>query len=109
MILCLKSILENNIKRVNKIMARLNPFIISSPEPKVSVRPSTFSIISSETTGPIEITTGPIEIKFHMGEQKFVQNGPGQMTKMAATPIYGKNPLKVFSRTRRLMNWGLGM
>ena len=32
------------------------------------------------------------------------------MTKMAATPIYGKNPLKViFSRTKRLMTFGLGM
>ena len=30
------------------------------------------------------------------------------MTKMAATPIYGKNPLKIFSRTRRLMTLGLG-
>ena len=30
-----------------------------------------------------------------MLEQKFVQkNGPGHMTKMAAEPIYGKNPLK---------------
>ena len=27
-----------------------------------------------------------------MGERKFVQNGLGHMTKMAATPIYGKNP-----------------
>ena len=24
-------------------------------------------------------------------------NGPGHMTKMAATPIYGKNPLKISS------------
>ena len=35
------------------------------------------------------------------------------MTKMAAMPIYGQNPLKVFSRTRRLIwyvalgMWGL--
>ena len=26
-----------------------------------------------------------------MGERKFFLNGPGHMTKMAATPIYGKN------------------
>ena len=25
------------------------------------------------------------------GERKFVQNGPGHMTKMAAIPKYGKN------------------
>ena len=43
-------------------------------------------------------------------ERKFVQNGPGHMTKMAASPIYGKNPLKIFfSRTRRQMTLGLGM
>ena len=32
------------------------------------------------------------------------------MTKMAAMPIYGKDPLKIFfSRTRRPMTLGLGM
>ena len=36
-------------------------------------------------------------------------NGYGRMTKMAAMPIYGKNPLKIFSRTRRLMTLGLYM
>ena len=30
------------------------------------------------------------------------------MTKMAAMPIYGKNPLKIFSRTRRPVTLGLG-
>ena len=44
-----------------------------------------------------------------MREPKIVQNGPGHMTKMATMPIYGKNPLKIFSRTRRLMTLGLGM
>ena len=41
---------------------------------------------------------------------KVCSNGPGHMTKMAATPIYVKNPLKIFfSRTRTLMTLGLGM
>ena len=41
---------------------------------------------------------------------KVCSNGLGHMTKMAATPIYGKNPLKIyFSRTRRSMTLGLGM
>ena len=41
---------------------------------------------------------------------KICSNGPGHMTKLAATPIYGNNPLKiVFSRTRRPMTLGLGM
>ena len=73
------------------------------------VRPSTFSnIFSSETTGPIKL-------KFHMetprdAGTKVCSNGLGHMTKMAATPIYGKNPLKIFfSRIRRPMTSGLGM
>ena len=51
---------------------------------------STFSnIFSSETTGLIEA-------KFHVeppwdGGMKVYSNGPGDMTKMAAMPIYGKN------------------
>ena len=40
---------------------------------------------------------------------KVCSNGPGHMTKMAAMPIYGKNHLKIFSRTRRPMTLGLGM
>ena len=44
------------------------------------------------------------------GGTKVCSKGPGHMTKMAAMPIYGKNPLKVFfSRTRRPMTLGLGM
>ena len=71
--------------------------------------PSTISnIFSSETYGPFEL-------KFHMetpydGGTKVCSNGPGHMTKMAAMPIYGKNPLKIFfSRTRRPVTSGLGM
>ena len=56
------------------------------------VRPSTFSNIFSPET------TGPIKLKFHMETPKVAgtkvcSNGPGHMTKMAAMPIYGKNPL----------------
>ena len=37
-------------------------------------------------------------------------NGLGHMTKMAAMPIYGKKPLKIFfSRTRSPMIFKLGM
>ena len=72
----------------------------SSPEPKAPrwaiskamtppsvLCPSTFSNVFSETTGPIEI-------KFHMetpldGGTKVCLSGPGPMTKMATTPIYG--------------------
>ena len=59
-------------------------------------------------------TTGPTKFKFHMETSedagtKVCSNGPGHMTKMDATPIYGKDPLKIFSRTRRSMTLGLGM
>ena len=55
----------------------------------VCVCVSTFSNISSETTGPMEA-------KFHMespweGGMKVRSNGPDHMTNMAAMPIYGKN------------------
>ena len=40
---------------------------------------------------------------------KVCSKGPVYRTKMAATPIYGKNPLKIFSRTRRPMTLGLGL
>ena len=57
----------------------------------------TFSNISSEAAWPIKA-------KFYVeppweGGTKVYINGPGHMTKMAATPIYGKNPSKIFSRT----------
>ena len=72
------------------------------------VRPTTFSNTFSPET------TGPIELKFHMetpedAGTKVCSNGPGYMTKMAAKPIYGKNPLKIFPRTRRSMILELGM
>ena len=56
-----------------------------------------------------------MELKFHVKTTydklaKIFVKYFGHMTKMAAMPIYGKNPLKVFfSRTRRLMTLGLGM
>ena len=58
-----------------------------------SVRPSTFSNIFSSKT------TWPIKAKFYVeppweGGTKVYINGPGHMTKMAAMPIYGKNPSK---------------
>ena len=74
-----------------------------------SVRPFTFSnFFSSETAWPIKA-------KFHVeppweGGTKVYINGPGHMTKMAATPIYGKNPSKIFfSRTGRPIFTKLGM
>ena len=63
--------------------------------------PSTHqNIVSSETTRPFEL-------KFHMKTPydrlaKIYTNCTGHMTKMATTPIYGKNRLNVFfSGTKR--------
>ena len=39
---------------------------------------------------------------------KSLYNCPGHMTKMAAMPIYGKNPLEIFSRTISQMTLKLG-
>ena len=57
---------------------------------------------------------GQIELKFHVKTPynklaSIYAKYFGHMTKMIAMPIYGKNPLKIFSRTRRLMTLGLGM
>ena len=105
--------------------------IISSPEPSGSqgelivypcsvVRPSVvrrpssvrrphFSkIFSSETAWPIKA-------KFYMkhlweGGTNVYINNPGHMTKMAAMPIYGKNPSKIFfSGTTGPISTKLGM
>ena len=66
------------------------------------------NIVSSETTRPFEL-------KFHMKTPydrlaKIYTKCTGHMTKMATTPIYGKNPLYVFfSGTKRPMALRLGM
>ena len=59
-------------------------------------------------------TARPIEAKFHMepqrdGGMKVCSWGLGQLTKVAAMPIYGKNPSKIFSKIKRLMTLWLGM
>ena len=56
-----------------------------------------------------------MELKFHVKtpddkSAKICTKYFGHMTKMAATPIYGKNLLKIFfSRTRRPVTLRLGM
>ena len=60
-------------------------------------------------------TTGPIEVKFHVeppwdGGMKVCICSPGHMTEMAAMPIYGKNPSKLFfSGTAKPICMKLGM
>ena len=70
-------------------------------------RPQCSKIFFSETAGPIKA-------KFYVeppwvGGTIFLQH-LGHMTKIAATPIYGKNPSKIFfSRTGRPIFTKLGM
>ena len=92
------------------------PLVFSSPEPlgsqgELIVYPSSrhpsvcppFSKIFSETAWPIKA-------KFYVeppweGGTKIYINGPGHMTKMAAMPIYGKNPSKIFGRADFHETW----
>ena len=40
---------------------------------------------------------------------KVYSNCSGHMTNIASIPIYGKNLKKIFSGTKRLMNWKVGV
>ena len=57
----------------------------------------------------------PIEAKFHVELFRVVRlkvssNIPGHVTKKASMPMYGKNPLKIFSsETRKMMTFKLGI
>ena len=77
---------------INKFQRSRLTFNFSAKVAHIGV-PSTHSnIVSPETTRPIEL-------KFHMKTSydykrlaKIYTNCTGHMTKMATTPIYGKNP-----------------
>ena len=77
-----------------------------------SVRRRTSSTISNIF---FSRTACPIKAKFYVeppwvGGTKVCSRHVGHMTKMAATPIYGKNPSKIFfSRTGRPIFTKLGM
>ena len=83
----------------------MDPASVVSPSVR---RTFTFSnIFSCETAWPIKAkfyVEPPLE-----GGTKVYINGPGHMTKMATTPIYGKNPSKIFSRTGGPIFTKLGM
>ena len=78
------------------------------PSVVVVRRPQCSNIFFSETAWPIKA-------KFYVeppwvGGTKFCSRNLGHMTKMAATPKYGKNPSKIlFSRTGRPIFTKLGM
>ena len=72
------------------------------------ILPSYSNIFSSKTTWPIEA-------KFYVnhlydGGTNVYINNLGHMTKMAAMPIYGKNPSNIFfSETNKLTSMKLGV
>ena len=72
-------------------------------------RPFTFSnVFSSETAWPIKAKFY-VEPSWEGGTKVYI-NGTGHMTKMAAMPIYGKTPSKIFfSRTGGPIFMKLGM
>ena len=93
---------------INKFQRSGLTFDLSAWVAHIGVPSIYYNIVFSQTVGPIEL-------KFHVKTPydklaKINAKYFGHMTKMAATPIYGKKHLKIFFfRTRRLMTLGLGM
>ena len=111
---------------LNKFQRSRLTFALSAKVAHTVVQSIYYILVFSQNIGPIElkfhvktpydkIAIGPIELKFHVKTPydkiaKFYSKHIGHMAKMAATPIYGKNHLKIFfSRSRRPMILGLGM
>ena len=93
--------------RSRRLIGELIGYSWSGVRPSV-VRPQCSKIFFSKTAWPIKA-------KFYVeppwvGGTKVCSRHLGHMTKMAATPIYGKNPSKIFfSRTGRPIFTKLGM
>ena len=93
---------------INKFQRSRLTFNFSAKVAHIGVLSTHQNIVSSETTRPIKL-------KFHMKTPydrlaKIYTSCTANMTKMASTPIYGKNPLNIFfSGIKRPMALGLGM
>ena len=93
---------------INKFQRSRLTFALSAKVAYIVVPSIYLNIVYSQTIGPIEL-------KFHVKtpydkSAKIYTKYFGHMTNMAATPIYGKNLLKIFfSRTRRPVTLRLGM
>ena len=75
---------------INKLQSSRLTLNLSATVAHIGVPSTHQNIVSSETTGPFEL-------KFHMKTPydrlaKIYTKSTGLMTKMATTPIYGKNP-----------------
>ena len=83
-----------NLVSINKFQRSRLTFDLSAKVAHIGVPSTYLNIVFSETTWPIEL-------KFHMTTPydwlaKNCTNCYGHMTKMATTPIYGKNSLNIF-------------
>ena len=121
--LCYTAINERTILHENLLLTNLSQRIIgkligySWSGVRPSVRPSASSVCRRRTQCSkifFSETTLPIIAKFYVeppwvGGTIFCSRHLGHMTKMAATPIYCKNPSKIFSRTGRPISTKLGM
>ena len=93
---------------MNKFQRSRSTFDLSAKVAHIGVPSTYYNIVFSETTTPIEL-------KFHITTlwdklAKIYTNCYGHMTKMANTPIYGKNSSNIFYFvTKRPMALGLGM
>ena len=93
---------------INKFQRSRLTFALSAKVTHILVPSIYYNIVFSQTIGPIEL-------KFHVKTPydklaKIYTKYFGHMTKMAATPIFSKNILKIiFSRTRRPVTMRLGM
>ena len=96
-----------NLVSINKFQRSRLTFDLSAKVAHIGVPSTYLNIVFSATTRPIEL-------EFHMMTPfdwlaKICTNCYGHMTKMATTPIYGKNYLNIFSRTKMPMALGLTM
>ena len=93
---------------INKFQRSRLTFALSAKVAHIVVPSIYLNIVFSQTMDAIEIkflVKTPYDKLAKICTKYF-----GYMTKMAATPIYGKNLLKIFySRTRRPMTLRLGM
>ena len=114
--LCYTAINERTILHENLLLAHLSQRLIgeligyswSGVRPSVRRRrPQCSKIFFSETALPI-IAKFYVEPPW-VGGTIFCSRHLGHLTKMATTPIYGKNPSKIFSRTGRPTSTKLGM
>ena len=93
---------------INKFQRARLTFALSAKVAHIVVPSIFYNIVFSQTIGPIEL-------EFHVETPydklaKIYTKYIGHVTKMAATPIYDKNLLKIFySRTRKPVTLRLGM